>query len=573
VVDDVSALIQTPRGWRRFRNPVRIVRTDDQRAVVGTLDQVEQLVRETGLTAVGFLTYEAGGGFGLPVRESTSLPLVWFGLFDDEREADLPGILGGYRLDALTPTLDRAAFGRAYTQIKRHLAEGDTYQVNFTFKMRASFNGDPEALFADLALAQQGRHAAFVNIGSHAICSASPELFVERSRTHLEARPMKGTIRRGRTLAEDGRQQILLQTSPKQRAENVMIVDMIRNDLGRIARVGSVAVPELFQLERYPNVWQMTSLVTAESAAPLAAVVGALHPSASVTGAPKLSTMRIIAALEAEPRGIYTGAIGYVSPEGSMRFNVAIRTAVVDSRARTLEFGIGSGIVWDSDVASEYDECLLKGSILGLSPPRFDLLETLRWDPCGKYFLADRHLSRMRDSAEYFGYPFDRRKAEAALAQSVAGTIDDVQRVRLLLSSDGEFRTERRRHEPFTRPVSVRLAAAPVDDSDPFLFHKTTNRGVYEQRLAILPTGVDDVVLWNSRSEVTESTTANIVIKSGDVLRTPPVESGLLAGTFRADLLDRKEISEAVVSIDDLRRADRIWLINSVHEWREARLI
>jgi para-aminobenzoate synthetase/4-amino-4-deoxychorismate lyase len=381
---------------------------------------------------------------------------------------------------------------------------------------------------------------------------------------------MKGTIRRGRTLAEDCQQQMLLQSSPKQRAENVMIVDMIRNDLGKIGRVGSIAVPELFQLERYPNVWQMTSVVTAESAAPLAAVLGALHPSASVTGAPKLSTMRIIAALEAEPRGIYTGAIGHVSPDGSMRFNVAIRTAVVDPRARTLEFGIGSGIVWDSDVASEYDECLLKGSILGLSQPRFELLETMRWDPCGRYFLADRHLSRMRDSAEYFGFPFDRHEADAALAQCVAGAIDHAQRVRLLLSSEGEFRTERRRHEPFTRPVSLGLASAPVDDSDPFLFHKTTNRGVYQQRLA---SGVDDVVLWNSRSEVTESTTANIVIRSGNVLRTPPVESGLLAGTYRAHLLDRKEISEAVVSIDDLRRADRIWLINSVHEWREARLI
>jgi para-aminobenzoate synthetase/4-amino-4-deoxychorismate lyase len=569
VVDEVSALIHTPHGWRRFRNPVRIASTSDHRAVVATLSQVEQLVRATGLTAVGFLTYEAGGGFGLPVRESTSLPLVWFGLFGDACEAGLPDVRAGYELGALAPTLDRAAFGRAYAQIKRHLADGDTYQVNFTFKMRSSFAGDSEALFADLALAQQGRYAAFVNIGSHAICSASPELFVERTGTRLQARPMKGTIRRGRTLAEDCRQQILLQTSPKQRAENVMIVDMVRNDLGRIGRVGSIAVPELFQLERYPNVWQMTSLVTAESAAPLAAVLGALHPSASVTGAPKLSTMRIIAALEAEPRGIYTGAIGHLSPDGSMRFNVAIRTAVVDARARSLEFGIGSGIVWDSDVASEYDECLLKGSILGLSRPRFELLETLRWDPSGKYFLADRHLNRMRDSAEYFGFPFDRRAAEAALAKIVAGGLDDAQRVRLLLSGEGEFRTERRRHEPITRQVAVGLAATAVDDSDPFLFHKTTNRRVYEQRLT---PGVDDVVLWNGRGEVTESTTANIVIKSGNVLRTPPVESGLLAGTFRAHLLDRREISEGVVSIDDFRRADRIWLINSVHEWREARL-
>jgi para-aminobenzoate synthetase/4-amino-4-deoxychorismate lyase len=344
---------------------------------------------------------------------------------------------------------------------------------------------------------------------------------------------------------------------------------MFRNDLGKIGRVGSIRVPELFRVERYPNVWHMTSVVTAESDAPLSDVVAALHPSASVTGAPKARTMRIISALEAEPRGVYTGAIGYVAPDGTMRFNVAIRTAVVDATAGTLDFGIGSGIVWDSDVASEYDECLLKGSILGTSRPRFELLETMRWDSCGTFFLHERHLGRMRDSAAYFGFPFGRREADAALEQSVADATDS-QRVRLLLSSDGTFRTERRRHEPFNRPMSLRLAAFPVDESDPFLFHKTTNRRAYDQQIA---SDTDDVVLWNTRFEVTESTTANIVIKSGDFLYTPPVASGLLAGTFRANLLDRREVSEAVVSIADLRRADRIWLINSVHEWREARLI
>jgi para-aminobenzoate synthetase/4-amino-4-deoxychorismate lyase len=381
---------------------------------------------------------------------------------------------------------------------------------------------------------------------------------------------MKGTIKRGRWPAEDDERRDLLRGSPKQQAENVMIVDMVRNDLGRVARTGSVTVAELFEVERYPTVWQMTSSVSARSEATLSQILAAIYPSASVTGAPKKQTMSIISDLEGEPRGVYTGAVGYVAPGGDARFNVAIRTAVVHHAAATVEFGVGSGIVWDSTAADEYEECLLKAAILTRPRERFELLETLRWAPPDGYFLLERHLQRLRASADYFGFSFHPERARTALRQAPDGAPSGPLRVRLLLSEDGSVRVERAPHHPRPLPLRVGLASGPIDDTDVFYFHKTTNRRAYEsQRLA----GVDETILWNRQNQVTEGVTSNVVVKLADALLTPPVHCGLLAGTYRAELLARGEIVERPVSVDDLRRADRIWLINSVQGWQDARLV
>jgi para-aminobenzoate synthetase/4-amino-4-deoxychorismate lyase len=381
---------------------------------------------------------------------------------------------------------------------------------------------------------------------------------------------MKGTTRRGRTLTEDLQQRDDLVASAKQQAENVMIVDMMRNDLGRIAEVGSVTVPELFSAERYPNVWQMTSTVRARSLAPLAEIVAALHPSASVTGAPKMRTMQILAKVEEQPRGVYTGAIGYVPPDGNAQFNVAIRTAVVDRRAGVVEFGVGSGVVWDSEADAEYDECLLKGGVLGQRAEPFELLETLRWTAEGGYFLRARHLDRLQSSAEYFACRLELPEVSRALDAAVRGA-SAAQRVRLLVSADGAVRVETAPLVERKGPLSVALAAEPVDSSDTFLYHKTTRRGVYERARAARP-GADEVLLWNERGEITEATTANIVVETEEGRLTPSVNSGLLAGTFRAELLERGEIREAVLMRGDLRAARAMWLINSVHEWLTLRL-
>lgn len=570
VRDRISGVLQNgAHGWLAFDNPARVVSAYSPDSVRAALAEVERLTRDFGWHALGFVAYEAGAAFGLRVhspREND--PLVWFALFEPAHVVSVDRLTaaGDYILGPLEPSLDRRTFGAAFNRIKAALSAGDTYQVNFTFKMRGSFAGDATALFVDLVRAQQPGHAACLHVGDRSICSASPELFFSIDGAKVAARPMKGTAARGRTWAEDVRQRDALQQSAKQRAENVMIVDMVRNDLGRIADIGTVDVPELFAAERYPAMWQMTSLVVGRSTASLEDVFAAMHPSASVTGAPKVSTMAILTELETEPRGVYTGAIGHVSPDGTTSFNVAIRTAVVDRRVGTIEFGIGSGVVWDSDAAAEYDECLLKGSVLGRRTPPFELLETMRWTEDKGFFLLERHLERLRQSAEYFAFPYHRDEIVAALEAAVSGG-GGQRRIRLIVDETGCPRVE---HTPLLEarvPVVVALASEPVDGSDRFLFHKTTNRTVYDRALM---DRVDDVILWNREGQATEATRANLVIEADGLRITPPVDCGLLAGTYRAELLGAGDIVEQVVSVDRLRAATSLWLINSVYEWRAA---
>lgn len=573
--EQFAATLQVgPREWLAFRDPVLVLQAHSPDAVRRTLADVEQLTRDRGLHAVGFLAYEAGAAYGLSVQDAAGdLPLAWFALYDAKTvtQVSRPQVTGDYTLGALLPSVDRAAFDRAFSRIKEYLASGDTYQVNYTFQMAGTFEGNAAALFADLCAAQQGQYSASIDLGDYVICSASPELFFELRGADILARPMKGTAGRGRTLPEDRARGAALAASEKERAENVMVVDMVRNDLGRVADVGTVEVPELFTVERYPNVWQMTSLVKARSLAPFEEIFAALHPSASVTGAPKVRTMEILRELESAPRGVYTGAIGHVPPDGLARFNVAIRTAVIDRRAGQLSFGVGSGIVWDSEAGAEYDECLLKGSVLGRRPVEFELLETLRWTPREGYYLLDRHLERLRDSSEYFGVPVLLSDVHDALAAAVAGA-DESLRVRLLVDREGRVRSERTAHVPMGATLKLGLAAEPVDASDVFLFHKTTNREVYERARSSVA-GVDEVLLWNRAGQVTEATTANLIAEIDGARVTPPVECGLLAGTCRAAMLDAGEVVEAVVTLTDLRRATRLWLINSVHGARPAELV
>lgn len=560
--------------WLSFSRPRLVLQADTAAAVRPTLVDVEHLTRDRGLHAVGFLAYEAGAAFGLEVRpEPPDLPLAWFGLFDpsDVEPCQAPREFGPYCVADVLPTLDRAGFRAAFDAIHEHLADGDTYQANFTFALQGRFEGDPRSLWADLVAAQGGQYSAYIDLGRLVIGSASPELFFQCVGAEFEARPMKGTAKRGRTTAEDRAVASALVDSPKERAENVMVVDMVRNDLGRVADTGSVGVPELFRLERFPHVWQMTSVVRAHSRAPLDQIVAALFPCASITGAPKVRTMSLLAGLEQVPRGVYTGAIGHIAPTGDARFNVAIRTAVVDRDAGTVRFGVGSGIVWDSEADAEYDECLLKGAVLGRRAASFDLLETLLWTPEQGYHLLERHLARMLDSADYFGVPVRSTDLRNSLAGEVAGAVTP-RRVRLLVNRSGRPRTESTNHVPWPEPVPVALAAHPVDSADVFLHHKTTCRGVYEQALQGR-TGVRDVLLWNERGELTESTFANIVVERDGQRVTPSVSCGLLAGTFRQALIDAGELREAIVTRDDLDTASALWLINSVQGWKRAEVV
>lgn len=568
-----TVVIQDGDHWLHFSDPVRVIAAETTEDVLPALRRVVAGVETEGLHAAGYIAYEAAPGFdrALAVRGPAPLPLLWFGLYRPPGvwQSLPPG--GPYTLGVWQPSQDTHGYRAAIARIKDAIARGDTYQVNYTISLDAAWRGDPWGLFVDLANAQRGGYAAYLDLGEHAICSASPELFLDVDGDQVMAKPMKGTAPRGRTLAEDRQRTAGLRASEKDQAENVMIVDMIRNDLGRIARFGSVRVPSLLDVERYPTLLQMTSTVEARSDAPLDVILAALFPCASITGAPKVRTMQLIAGLEDRPRGVYTGAIGHLAPDRRARFNVAIRTVLVDRLAGRASYGVGSGIVWDSDADAEYAECQLKAQVLGQRFPEFELLETMRWTAAGGVARLDRHLARLGGSAEYFGFAVDVEAARRRLAALDPAEMPDPARLRLLAGRRGELRLEISPLDLRAAPAPVRLglACTPVDSTDVFLYHKTTHRAVYEAARAGRP-DCDDVLLCNERGELTEATTANSVLALDGRLVTPPVDSGLLVGVLRAELLEAGLIQEQTLTLDDLARCQEIYLVNSLRGWRRA---
>jgi para-aminobenzoate synthetase / 4-amino-4-deoxychorismate lyase len=572
---DPTILLRTPweGPWRAFARPVDVFETRDPRRVRACLAEVDAAVRRTGACAAGFVAYEAAAAFGLPVLAlpDNQLPLVWFGIFPRDRITRLDAIAAGpdEPRAAWTATLAHERYLEAIHLIRARIEAGETYQINFTWRLTSPFDGDPLPLFARLDAAQRGRWSAYVDIGRHAICSASPELFFALDGNRIECRPMKGTAPRGLSSADDFARAEALRLSVKNRAENVMVVDMTRNDLGRIARLGSVRASSLYDVERYPGQWQMASSVTAEiDDSSLDGLFAALFPSGSVTGAPKHRSMSIIREVEAAPRGIYTGAIGMVEP-GRAHFNVAIRTVHVDRVARTAEFGVGSGIVWDSVDRDEYDECLVKASILTRRDPEFELLESIGWSPEAGFVLLDDHLARLAASAAYFGFPpLSTPQIDAALAGSIEGC-SQAAKVRLRVARDGTVRCDAAPLVARPTPLQTVLAKHAVDPSDVFLYHKTTRRVVYEEAQRLAPEA-DAVILWNTRGDITEGTDANVVIEIDGRKVTPPVECGLLPGVQRGHLLATGEIQERRVSVAELRAAGRFWLINSVRGYQAA---
>ena len=546
-----------------FSNPAEVLIVHRLEEVLPSLSRVEAWTAAGGWAA-GFIAYEAACAFEPAVQThdpEEDLPLLWFGLFTGPGPAP-PMAAASYRVGPWRAGLTQTAYEAAAGHVREHIAAGDTYQVNLTFPMEADFEGDARTWFEDLFRAQRSPHAAYIDAGRFKILSLSPELFFDLDGTRITARPMKGTRPRGRWAAEDERLARELGDSRKDRAENVMIVDLLRNDLGRVSEPGSVCVDRLFEVERYDTVWQMTSSISARSAASMADIFAALFPCGSVTGAPKIMTTRIIRSLEAGPRGVYCGAVGWWGPNRRASFNVGIRTVLVDSITGRARYHVGSGLTWDSVPSAEYQECLDKAAVLQWQQPEFQLLETLRWERV--FHLLDEHLDRMRASALYFGWPFDegelRRTLEEAL-KDAAGP----KRVRLLLDRRGTFRVETF-PAPETRPLRVGFARDPVDSSSRFLYHKTTFRDVYEGARSARP-DCDDVLLWNERGEITEGTFANVVLELDGAKVTPPLASGLLPGILRGRLLKTGEIAERVLLKSDVGRADAIWLINSLRGW------
>jgi para-aminobenzoate synthetase/4-amino-4-deoxychorismate lyase len=581
--DDLTG---TGQAWE-LADPVGEIIAEEPAEVHDALRQVDRAARD-GCWAAGFVAYEAAPGLDPALRVAErrgpsvagAVPLVWFGLFRERRAVTL---VPPPRPDDPTPAWERwtanvteAEHAGAVARVRDQIAEGNTYQVNYGVRL----TGRPPigALYSRLCHAQRGAYGARIDTGRFELACASPELFFTIDGRRLTTKPMKGTARRGRWPEEDEAQRTWLSTSEKDRAENIMIVDLLRNDVGKIAAVGSVRVEELFAVERYETVWQLTSTITGLLAPDtnLAQVFGALFPCGSVTGAPKVRTMQIIAELERAPRGVFCGGVGLVGPPSpaanaavTARFAVGIRTVVVDRDRDLAEYGVGSGITWGSDAAAEYRELQDKSRILTHQRPAFALLETMAYHPSNGLRNGEAHQRRMAASAVYFGFAWDDERVASALKETLRGLPAAV-RVRLTVDRDGAptvtvspLPTQRR------QLVRVAVDGAPVDAADPFVFHKTTRRAHLDDRL-LRHDDVDDVLLVNERDELTESTIANLAVELEGRWWTPPVLSGCLPGVGRAAYIDQGRLAERVISRHDLLRASGVALVSSLRGWRPA---
>jgi len=630
-----------------FTAPLRVCAAWQAAEIPALFAEIESAVA-AGLSAAGFFSYECGNCFEPKAamrvgREGQ--PLAWFGIYErsyafDHNTGtfaeDEPPELARFRCDlrptseqnsssretssfrpsfvkghdfsraepaakeggALAPeaeiaaefALTEAEYVQRIAAIHELIRAGDVYQLNFTAPFHVKASGSVAALYARLRARQPVDYGAFLHwqAGRH-ILSFSPELFFrienDGPTRRIVTRPMKGTARRGRTAREDREIAEWLRNDPKNRSENVMIVDLLRNDLGRVARTGSVRAERLFDVERYSTLWQMTSTVSAELRPEVGfhEIFRALFPSGSVTGAPKVRAMQLLAALEDAPRSVYTGAIGYFSLQQTV-FNVAIRTLELEGDCGTM--GAGSGIVIDSDPAGEYRECLLKAEFLtrsaGRRPERFSLIETMLWQgayPLVNYPFLELHLDRLTDSAEYFGFACDREAVRTALEQHAKQFAEGSPRkVRLLLDAEGHLEIT---SEALTlqgdsnRIARARIAPERTDPADAMLYHKTTHRPLYAPAFEqAARDGFDDVLFLNVRGEVTEGAISNVFVKKDGRWSTPPVECGLLAGIYRRHLLaTRPEIEERVLFLNQLRQADGVFLANAVRGLRRVTIV
>lgn len=572
---------------RLYRDPVRELRAERVADVPALLAELRTAQRE-GLHAAGYLHYAAG--FALepklaPLAKDTAGPVAWFGLYEGYESVDadavpalLPDPAGAY-LGPLKPDLTPAAYADKIAKLLDYIAAGDIYQANMTFRATAEAHGHAAALYARIRPRAGAGYGGLIDDGERQILSFSPELFFALKDGRLTTKPMKGTARRLSNAAEDAAARSELAADPKQRAENLMIVDLLRNDLSRIAKPGSVKVPDLFTVESYPTVHQMVSTVTGELAEGMDAVdaLTALFPCGSITGAPKIRAMEIIAELEDSGRGPYCGAIGRIDANGDAAFNVAIRTLWpapthddTSPNKKTFCLGLGSGIVADSRADLEWAECLAKGAFAKMDGVAVDLIETMRFEPAAGLIRLEAHLGRMKDSARALGYEFDRHFARNAL-HAACFHVDAPAKVRLMVSRHGNQAIEIAPLPVADPAPTLRVAVVPlpVEPHDYRLCHKTSDRAFYDD--ARKAAGTDEVVFVGDDGFLTEGSFTNIFVERDGELLTPPLSHGLLPGVLRAELLAEGRAVEAALTVKDL--ADGFLLGNSLRGLMPAKLM
>ncbi len=583
-----------------LHQPLRWLVAHDPSQVPGLLDAAHELAR-AGHWLVGWVAYEAAPGLDgcLPVK---ALPpgqpyAVWAVFLPEQVESNVQsgheapmapasGQVPSAKWSANDWACDLGepeAAGRI-DRIRELIRSGEVYQVNLTSRLRSPFEGGPEAIepfFEALRRSQPEGYGLMLDARAASrspgvVLSVSPELFFDWDGEVITTRPMKGTAARGSDPVTDQAAADHLRISPKERAENLMIVDLLRNDLSRVAEVGSVRVPSLFDLQALPTAWQMTSTITARSrqGLKLSEAFAALFPCGSVTGAPKRQAMHHIARLETGPRGVYCGAVGLMSPGGRVTLNVPIRTVVLHTPPPPAPWvahcGIGSGITLDASAQGEWREWQVKRGFLDRASQPFDLLESMRLQD-GRLLRLDAHLARLRTAADHFGHRLDDEAVQQALASLACAHPQGVFKVRLLVSAEGIVKVEAAPlPAALDAPQRVALAARPMPPADDFIRHKTTRRQAYAAFKA--PTGCLDTLLFNAAGELTEFTIGNLALKLDGQWWTPPLVSGLLPGVMRAELLSQGTLQERLLPLSDLDRAEGLALINSVRGWIDVTL-
>ena len=592
LLDDARAAGAAPA--RLYAGPKAVLRASTPDELDALLAAV-QSAGQSGLHAAGYFSYEAGLALEprlrplLPAR--TALPLAWFGLFEryDEFPPDAVKNLlpdGDAQLTSLDPHIDKGDYAAIFAKVQDYIRSGDIYQANLTLAASAHYTGSPLSLYAALRGRAAAGHGGIVYDGTHWFLSFSPELFFALKDRRVTTRPMKGTAMRSADSKADQLAAQTLRSSAKQRAENLMIVDLLRNDLSRVAATGSVTVPDLFTIETYPTIHQMTSTIVAQldEGRDATDLIRAIFPCGSITGAPKIRAMEIIAALERRERGIYCGSIGRIDANGDAAFNVAIRTFCLSEPEKTLSVGLGSGVVADSNAADEWAECMAKGDFAkmadsipagkvetGSAPVVFDLIETMLFEPAEGIFRLEEHLARMKASARKLGFEFDRHATRNAL-QVACFHIEKRSRIRLLLSSGGATALEiAPAPEPEAKIWHVALVPTSLPSHDDRRNHKTTARAHYDGP-RIAATGADEVVFVDADGYLTEGSFTSIFVEGEDgILLTPPVERGLLPGVLRQQLIEEGRAVARDLTPDAL--ANGFFVGNSLRGLIPARLV
>ena len=552
----VSRDPEGPREWMHHRDAVGVLETQCLDEVLPLLREAEAATRQ-GLWAVGWIAYEAAPAFdpALEVHDpSPGLPLLRFVLYRDAVRGLPKRATAQYQLSEFEPSVSCEAFSRQMQSVKEAIARGETYQVNLTYAGSLRLVGPAWDWFRDARLARPGPYPFYLEEPGRTVLSLSPELFFHQQKEQIFCRPMKGTAQPGQARS--------LSASIKDRAENVMIVDMIRNDLGKIADTGSVEVTSLFDVEPYPSVTQMTSTIGATGSRSVVDWLTALFPCASITGAPKRSTQSLIRSLENGPRGIYTGCIGWIAPDGRAEFNVAIRTAVLNPATGRVRYHTGCGIVWDSDPVREYEESLLKTRALHRKETPYQLIETMRVEADGSVPLLEMHLERLLQSAAQLGFEAKASEIRTGI-QAQTSRAREVSKLRLVLHANGELVLKITPLPQSPHPMTFRVDSEATPSDHPELRHKTTRRTVYTEARERVP-DADETLLINERGELMEFSIGNLLLRVRDRWLTPPLESGPLSGIRRRRELSGPQVQEQVLTLAELEQADEIFLTNAV---------